>query len=59
MRPGDEETVSIRKTVPKRRGYVTAMEGRGVTGSTRPAQEAEEKGEIRQNLGSCFQGEEK
>lgn len=47
VRSGDEEIASIGKTVPKRRGCVTAMEGRGMTGSTRPAQEAEEKGEIR------------
>lgn len=34
VRPGDEETASIGKciTVPKRRGCVTAMEGRGMTG---------------------------
>lgn len=59
MRPGDEEAASIGKAAydsPQEEVCVTVVEGMGMTGSARPAQE---KGDPRQNLGFCFQGKER
>lgn len=62
VRPGDEETASIGKTVyysPQEEGVCHSHGGEGHDRDCQAAQEAEEKGEIRKNLGSCFQDEER
>lgn len=62
VRPGDEETASIGKTVyysAQEEGVCLSHGGEGDNRDCQAVQKAVEKEEIRQNLGSCFQGEQR